>query len=90
MTKGDVHIAAVRGFVDYAINSNVARRFLEWEKLNQHPDESFFNTLNFDPRLGAPGSSVGQSGIPRENKQANKQTNERTNERTSKPEQANS
>ncbi|XP_070204316.1 N-acetyllactosaminide beta-1,6-N-acetylglucosaminyl-transferase-like [Littorina saxatilis] len=58
MTKGDVHIAAVRGFVDYAINSNVARRFLEWEKLNQHPDESFFNTLNFDPRLGAPGSSV--------------------------------
>ncbi|KAK7088332.1 hypothetical protein V1264_022261 [Littorina saxatilis] len=54
--KGDVHIVASRGFVDYVLHSHVGQALLEWVKPTAHPDESYFNTLNYNPQLGVPGS----------------------------------
>ncbi|KAL8578022.1 hypothetical protein ACOMHN_048798 [Nucella lapillus] len=59
MTKGDVHVIASRQYVDYVINSRVARQLLEWLRNCFIPDESFFSTLNYNPQLGVPGSFTG-------------------------------
>jgi beta-1,3-galactosyl-O-glycosyl-glycoprotein beta-1,6-N-acetylglucosaminyltransferase/N-acetyllactosaminide beta-1,6-N-acetylglucosaminyltransferase len=59
VTKGPVHVLASRGYVDYVINSGVARALYEWLRPSQIPDETFFSTLNFNLKLGVPGSHAG-------------------------------
>jgi hypothetical protein len=61
VTKGNVHVLASRGYVDYVINSGVARAVYEWLRPTFIPDESFFSTMNFNPRLGVPGSYAGNA-----------------------------
>ena len=61
LTKGPVQIAATRGFVDYAINSKLGLEFQEWVKHTQHPDETYFGTLNLHPQFGVPGAFTGRS-----------------------------
>ncbi|XP_046547712.1 beta-1,3-galactosyl-O-glycosyl-glycoprotein beta-1,6-N-acetylglucosaminyltransferase-like [Haliotis rubra] len=58
--KGNVHVVVSRGFVDYAINDPIAQNFTEWLKRTKVPDETFFGTLNNNPKLRVPGSSTGR------------------------------
>jgi hypothetical protein len=60
VVKGAVHIIATRGFVDYAINSPTAGKFLWWVKMTKIPDETFFSSLNHSPQLKVPGSYLGE------------------------------
>ncbi|ESO94014.1 hypothetical protein LOTGIDRAFT_104647 [Lottia gigantea] len=62
--KGSAHIAVNRGFVDYVLNNQTAKDFLQWTKLVDVPDEIFFATLNHNPHLGIPGT---YTGIPETN-----------------------
>jgi len=59
ITKGSVHIAAVRGFIEYVIHSRTAAEFLDWVKDTAIPDETFFASLNHNPHLRVPGSYLG-------------------------------
>ncbi|KAK7088343.1 hypothetical protein V1264_022271 [Littorina saxatilis] len=56
--KGAVHIVASRGYVDYVLHSKVGQALFNWVKPTGHPDESYFNTLNFNTKLGVPGSTT--------------------------------
>lgn len=58
--KGSIYIAVNRQFVDFAINNKTAKDFLEWTKGTMHPDEFYFNSLNFNPHLKIPGSYKGK------------------------------
>ncbi|XP_045206284.1 beta-1,3-galactosyl-O-glycosyl-glycoprotein beta-1,6-N-acetylglucosaminyltransferase-like [Mercenaria mercenaria] len=58
-TKGAVHVAVSRGFVDYVLNDKRAHDLLKWTKLTKIPDETFFPTLNHNPHLGVPGAYTG-------------------------------
>ena len=60
LSKGAVHVVASRGYVDYVINSRVARDLYEWLRETFIPDETFFSTMNHNPQLGVPGSYLGQ------------------------------
>jgi len=59
ITKGSVHIVVVRAFVEYAIQNRTAVEFLDWVKNTYIPDETFFTSLNHNPRLKVPGSYLG-------------------------------
>lgn len=59
ITKGSVHIVAVRGFVEYVVHNSTAVEFLDWVKDTYIPDETFFSSLNHNPHLKAPGSYLG-------------------------------
>jgi len=59
VTKGSVHIVAVRGFVEYVIHNRTAIKFLDWVKDTYIPDETFFSSLNHNPHLRVPGSYLG-------------------------------
>ena len=60
LTKGSVHIAATRGFVDYILHDERAKAFQEWVKETGVPDETLFSTLNHSPQLGVPGAYKGK------------------------------
>ncbi|KAL8573981.1 hypothetical protein ACOMHN_029428 [Nucella lapillus] len=57
--KGAVHIVASRGFVDFVLHDPRAQDFLQWCKQTRHADEHFFNSLNRNPHLQAPGRYLG-------------------------------
>jgi len=59
LTKGSVHVVAVRGFVEYIIHNKTAAEFLDWVKDTYIPDETFFSALNHNPHLRVPGSYLG-------------------------------
>lgn len=58
-TKGAVHIAVSRGFVDYVLHDKRAQDILAWTNYTYIPDETFFSTLNHNPHLGVPGAYTG-------------------------------
>ena len=55
MFKGSVAIVAVRGFLEFIFNEKFGQDFLKWINETKNPDESYFNTLNFNPQLEVPG-----------------------------------
>ncbi|XP_070176884.1 beta-1,3-galactosyl-O-glycosyl-glycoprotein beta-1,6-N-acetylglucosaminyltransferase-like [Littorina saxatilis] len=57
--KGNLHITASRGFVDYVLHNPVAKDFEAWVNLTDVPDETFFATMNHNPHLHVPGSYLG-------------------------------
>ena len=57
--KGGIHVVLNRQFVDFAINSKVAKDLLNWCRKVQIPDELYFPTLNNNPQLNIPGSYKG-------------------------------
>ncbi|XP_070211310.1 N-acetyllactosaminide beta-1,6-N-acetylglucosaminyl-transferase-like [Littorina saxatilis] len=67
VVKGAVHVAVNRHFVDFAVNSPVARDLKEWCQDIVIPDEQFFPTLNHNPQLGIPGSYAGTSSFIKPN-----------------------
>ena len=60
LTKGSVHIVAVRGFVEYVVYNKTSIDFLDWVKDTYIPDETFFTSLNHNPHLEVPGSYLGR------------------------------
>ncbi|WAQ94346.1 GCNT1-like protein [Mya arenaria] len=58
-SKGAVHIAASRGYVDYLLHDQRAKDLLEWTRKTDVPDETFFSTLNSNSHLNVPGSYNG-------------------------------
>ena len=61
LTKGSVHIAVQRGFVDFVLHNPVAARFQQWVNDTWIPDETFFSSLNHSPQQKVPGSYLGKS-----------------------------
>ena len=59
LTKGSMHIAANRFYIDFCLHDVRARDFLEWLKPTLIPDEIFFSSLNHNPHLGIRGSFLG-------------------------------
>ena len=56
LTKGSLHVALTREFVDFVLHSEVSRDFQNWLQYTQVPDETFFSSLNHNPQLGVPGA----------------------------------
>jgi hypothetical protein len=64
VTKGAVHVAVSRGFVDFCLHDKKAQEILSWMRFScKIPDEAFFTTLNHNRQLGVPGSYKGK-GFP--------------------------
>ncbi|XP_059156046.1 beta-1,3-galactosyl-O-glycosyl-glycoprotein beta-1,6-N-acetylglucosaminyltransferase-like [Physella acuta] len=59
LLKGSLHIAANRDFVNYVLYNDTAKKFLEWTKDTEIPDETFFSSLNYNPQLGIKGTFKG-------------------------------
>ena len=59
ITKGSVHIAVQRGYVDFVLHDAHSQLFLNWVKDTRVPDETFFSSLNASPQLGVPGATKG-------------------------------
>ena len=57
--KGSTHIIATRSFINFTINDPVAKQLLKLVKTATLPEELYFNTLQYNPHLGAPGSFSG-------------------------------
>ncbi|CAH1775434.1 unnamed protein product [Owenia fusiformis] len=61
MHKGTVYGVFSRRFVEFLMEDEVAQDFLDWCKTTANPDEHFFNTLNHNPHINAPGQFEGTS-----------------------------
>ncbi len=61
LTKGSVHVAVSRDFVDFVLHNKIAIDFRDWVKNTGVPDETFFTSLNHSPHLGVPGAYKGSS-----------------------------
>ncbi|XP_064643375.1 beta-1,3-galactosyl-O-glycosyl-glycoprotein beta-1,6-N-acetylglucosaminyltransferase 3-like isoform X2 [Lineus longissimus] len=60
LAKGSVHIVAKRGYVQYVIHDPLSKEFREWLRDTWIPDETFFSSLNHNPKLNVPGSYLGE------------------------------
>ena len=60
LTKGSAHAVASREFINFTVNSEVGRDYLEWCKNTNVPDEHFFSSLQHSPHLGVPGAFRGE------------------------------
>ncbi|XP_052284970.1 beta-1,3-galactosyl-O-glycosyl-glycoprotein beta-1,6-N-acetylglucosaminyltransferase-like [Dreissena polymorpha] len=58
--KGAVHAVLSRAFVEFALHNEKAVEFYNWTTKTKIPDETFFATLNHNPRIGAPGAYTGK------------------------------
>ena len=58
--KGELHALFSRRMVFYVVENAVARRYLEWCWDTGHPSEHYWNVLNYNPQLGAPGGYHGK------------------------------
>ena len=61
--KGNMHIAASRHFVEYALHNETAKDLLQWVKKVGMPDECYFATLNHNPSLKIKGSYLGMKKV---------------------------
>lgn len=57
--KGELHALFSRRFTEYLIESEHGRKYLEWCWDTGHPSEHYWNTLNYNRHLGAPGGYEG-------------------------------
>lgn len=57
--KGELHAFFSRRMTEYIVESKNGRRYLEWCWDTGHPSEHYWNTLNYNPRLKAPGGYEG-------------------------------
>ncbi|KAL4229261.1 hypothetical protein ACF0H5_012301 [Mactra antiquata] len=67
-TKGDVHIVASRGYVNFILHDPRAQDLLEWVRNTTIPDETFFSTLNYNRFLKVPGSYNGTLNVGNDTK----------------------
>jgi len=57
--KGELHALLSRRMVEYIVESDVARSYLEWCWDSGHPSEHYWNTLNYNKQLAVPGGYQG-------------------------------
>jgi len=57
--KGAVHALLSRRMVEYVVESDVARSYLEWCWDTGHPSEHYWNTLHYNEQLAVPGGYRG-------------------------------
>ncbi len=58
--KGELHGLFSRRFVEFIVESDAARRYLRWCWDTGHPSEHYWNTLNYNVHLQAPGGYRGE------------------------------
>ena len=58
--KGELHGLFSRRMVEYIIKSDVSQRYLEWCWDTGHPSEHYWNVLNYNVQLRAPGGYEGR------------------------------
>ena len=58
--KGEIHGLFSPRFVEFIIESDVGQKFLEWCVLSGHSSEHYWNTLNYNLHLKAPGGYFGK------------------------------
>ena len=61
--KGELHGLFSRRMVDYIINNEVAKEYLEFCWDTGHPSEHYWNVLNYNTHLKAPGGYEGKSHV---------------------------
>ena len=59
--KGELHGLFARRMVEFIVESEYGRRYLDWCWDTGHPSEHYWNVLNYNSHLRAPG---GYSGTP--------------------------
>ena len=59
--KGELHGLFSRRFVQFIIESDVGRKYLQWCWDSGHPSEHYWNVLNYNRHLQAPGGYTGVS-----------------------------
>ena len=57
--KGELHALLSRRMVEYIVESEMARSYLEWCRDTGHPSEHYWNTLNYNRQLAVPGGYQG-------------------------------
>ena len=57
--KGEIHALFSRRMVEYLVENDTARSYLEWCCDSGHPSEHYWNTLNYNERLAVPGGYQG-------------------------------
>ena len=58
--KGELHGLFSRRMVQYIVESEISQRYLEWCWDTGHPSEHYWNVLNYNVHLHAPGSYEGK------------------------------
>ncbi|KAK6169431.1 hypothetical protein SNE40_020488 [Patella caerulea] len=61
VVKGSAYGIFTRQFVNYVVNNEIAKDFLQWCHGVLSPDEYYWSTLNHNPHLKVPGSYKGQA-----------------------------
>ena len=57
--KGELHALFSNKMTEYIIESEQGQRYLEWCWDTGHPSEHYWNTLNYNKHLNAPGGYEG-------------------------------
>ena len=57
--KGELHGLFSRRFVEFIVESEVGQTYLEWCWDSGHPSEHYWNVLNYNRHLNAPGGYIG-------------------------------
>lgn len=57
--KGELHALFSRRFTEFLLESEHGRKYLEWCWDTGHPSEHYWNTLNYNQHLDAPGGYTG-------------------------------
>lgn len=58
--KGELHALFSRRFTEFLLESEHGRKYLEWCWDTGHPSEHYWNTLNYNQHLDAPGGYTGR------------------------------
>ena len=62
--KGEVHGLFSQRFVEYIVSDERAKKLLEWCEDSGHASEHYWNTLNYNVHLRAPGGYTGKWNMP--------------------------
>lgn len=57
--KGEMHGLFSHNFIEYVVESKLSLDYLEWCKNTGHPSEHYYNVLNYNRHLKAPGGYYG-------------------------------
>ena len=63
MFTGSVHIAGSRAFMEFILTNPFAKELRSYLQFTKMPDETFYATLNANPKYGVPGSYTGKTYI---------------------------
>ena len=59
LLQGELHGLFSRKMVEYIVENDIAKKYLEWCWDTGHPSEHYWNTLNYNKHVEAPGGYIG-------------------------------